>query len=83
MICSGVFPAFIESGPSGDSKKIPSFDNISELLKEKDFTIADGIHSNGVSAFVSLTNPQKNEENKNWIRMLLKDFWILTRRMPP
>jgi hypothetical protein len=57
-------PVFIESKSSEDPRKKPSFDNISESLRENYFTIADGIDSNGGSAFVSLTNQQKSESSE-------------------
>jgi serine/threonine protein kinase len=43
----------IESGLS-DSQKSPSFNAISDVLKEKYFRIADGVDSDEVSSFVRL-----------------------------
>jgi hypothetical protein len=54
----GFVPSFIsmlvESGLSTNSSKIPSFNNVSEALNKNYFSIADGVDSNEVSAFVSL-----------------------------
>jgi serine/threonine protein kinase len=54
----GFVPTFvsvlIESGLSANPRERPSFDDISEALKENYFRIADGIDSDEVSAFVSL-----------------------------
>jgi hypothetical protein len=54
----GFVPEFvselIESGLSANPRKKPSFNNISEALKENYFRITDGVDSDEVSAFVSL-----------------------------
>jgi hypothetical protein len=54
----GFVPEFIsvliESGLSANPREKPSFDDISEALKENNFKIADGVDSDEVSAFVSL-----------------------------
>jgi hypothetical protein len=52
----GFVPKFvsglIESGLSANPRERPSFDDISETLKENYFRIADGVDSDEVSAFV-------------------------------
>jgi hypothetical protein len=54
----GFVPEFtsvlIESGLSANPRERPSFDDISEALKENCLRIADRVDSNEVSAFVSL-----------------------------
>jgi serine/threonine protein kinase len=54
----GFVPKFIsvliESGLSANPRERPSFDDISEALKENYFKITDGVDSDEVSAFVSL-----------------------------
>jgi serine/threonine protein kinase len=54
----GFVPEFlfvlIESGLSANPRERPSFADISEVLKENCFRIADGVDSDEVSAFVSL-----------------------------
>jgi hypothetical protein len=44
----------IKSGLSANPRERPSFNDISEALKENCFRIADGVNSDEVSAFVSL-----------------------------
>jgi serine/threonine protein kinase len=44
----------IESGLSANPRERPSFEDISEALKENYFRIADGVDSDEVSAFVNL-----------------------------
>jgi hypothetical protein len=54
----GFVPTFvsvlIESGLSANPQERPSFDDISEALKENYFRVADGVDADEVSAFVSL-----------------------------
>jgi hypothetical protein len=49
----GFISVLIESGLSTNPQERPSFDDISEALKENCFRIADGVDSNEVSAFPS------------------------------
>jgi serine/threonine protein kinase len=58
IVIPGFVPKFvcdlIESGLSGNTRERPSFDDISEALKENYFRITDGVDSDEVSAFVSV-----------------------------
>jgi hypothetical protein len=54
----GFVPEFvsvlIESGLSANPRERPSFNDISEIMKENNFRITGGVDSDEVSAFVSL-----------------------------